>query len=76
MQKAIDDDVMGESSLVSIVNGNGNFGFDWTESAKAGSSESGGIAGLTKAMLIESWMRGIPGYSHVGDRCYRTAIAR
>ena len=58
MQQSIDDDVMGQSSLVSVVCGNGNFGFDWQVDPKSGSSESGGIAGLTKAMLIESWMRG------------------
>ena len=58
MQQSIDEDAMEQSSLVSIVNGNGNFGFDWNDSLRSGSSESGGIAGLTKAMLIESWMRG------------------
>jgi malonyl CoA-acyl carrier protein transacylase/acyl carrier protein/NAD(P)-dependent dehydrogenase (short-subunit alcohol dehydrogenase family) len=58
MQQSIDDQTMDQSSLVSVVNGNGNFGFDWNANVDHGSSESGGIAGLTKAMLIESWMRG------------------
>ncbi|WP_235033214.1 type I polyketide synthase [Rubripirellula obstinata] len=58
MQQTIDDDVMDQSTLVSVVNGTGNFGFDWSPELSSGSSESGGIAGMTKAMLIEAWMRG------------------
>lgn len=58
MQQAIDEDVMKHASLVSVVNGSGNFGFDPSADLQKSSAESGGIAGLTKAMLIESWMRG------------------
>ncbi len=58
MQQSIDDNVMDQSTLVSVVNGTGNFGFQWSPSLDVGSSESGGIAGMTKAMLIEAWMRG------------------
>ncbi|MEM9644448.1 MAG: beta-ketoacyl synthase N-terminal-like domain-containing protein, partial [Planctomycetota bacterium] len=55
MQRLIDKDLMNQGSLVSILNGGGRFGF---EGGNIPSAESGGIAGLTKAMLIESWMRG------------------
>ncbi|MEM1226747.1 MAG: SDR family NAD(P)-dependent oxidoreductase [Planctomycetota bacterium] len=61
MQAAIDRGVMPNASLVSVTNNGGRFGLsigqpgvDLTDT----SAESGGLAGLTKAMLIESWMRG------------------
>ncbi|WP_168566904.1 type I polyketide synthase [Crateriforma spongiae] len=55
MQRMIDDDQMDRASLLSVVDAGGNFGFD---GQCMPSAESGGIAGLTKAMRIESWMRG------------------
>lgn len=70
MQGRIDLDAMSHSSLVTVVRGGGSFGFrslhesssDTNEVAvdanKVTSAESGGVAGLTKAMLIEAWMRG------------------
>ncbi|TWT49653.1 Phthiocerol synthesis polyketide synthase type I PpsC [Rubripirellula amarantea] len=60
MQKVIDDELMDQSSLVSFVRNGGQFGFDAGsgENLANRSAESGGIAGLTKAMLIEAWMRG------------------
>ena len=63
MQRIIEDEVIPRSSLISIVRGGGNFSFDSmdlpSQSILANrSSESGGIAGLTKAMRIEAWMRG------------------
>ena len=60
MQRAIDDDLMSKSSLISFVRGGGELGFDAGDGRDLSlrSAESGGIAGLTKAMLIEAWMRG------------------
>ncbi|MCC9642369.1 SDR family oxidoreductase [Rhodopirellula sp. JC740] len=65
MQQMIDDDRMGQSSLVTTLKLGGEFGFDAMTSAAQSnvaihsrSAESGGLAGLTKAMLIEAWMRG------------------
>ncbi|MEO9932023.1 beta-ketoacyl synthase N-terminal-like domain-containing protein [Rhodopirellula bahusiensis] len=65
MQRTIDDDRMSEASLVTTLKLGGSFGFDaMSESARTDeqilgrSAESGGLAGLTKAMLIEAWMRG------------------
>ncbi len=55
MQRMIDTDRMSQSTLIVLTNGGGQFGFEPTEKL---SPESGGIAGLTKAMLIEAWMRG------------------
>ena len=54
MQRMIDTDQMSRASLVSVVHAGGDFGFS---AADMPSPESGGIAGLTKAMRIESWMR-------------------
>ncbi|ELP33952.1 beta keto-acyl synthase [Rhodopirellula baltica SWK14] len=65
MQRTIDDDRMGKASLVTTLKLGGGFGFDamsesvqTSEQIKGRSAESGGLAGLTKAMLIEAWMRG------------------
>ncbi|MCO8124050.1 SDR family oxidoreductase [Stieleria sp. TO1_6] len=60
MQRAIDDDRMDQSSLVTVVRNGGWFGFDppGQTAPENRSSESGAMAGLTKAMLIEAWMRG------------------
>ena len=63
MQRVIDDGVMHQASLVSLVRGGGNFGFRFGDNPAddviaTRSAESGGMAGLTKAMLIEAWMRG------------------
>ena len=55
LQRMIDSDLMAKATLVSTLNAGGDFGFSTTRLAAC---ESGGIAGLTKAMLIESWMRG------------------
>ncbi len=55
MQRMIDAGFMNRASLVSVTNGGGRFGFS---DSTLVSPESGGLAGLTKAMLIESWMRG------------------
>ncbi len=55
MQRMIDGEMMNRASLVTTTNGGGQFGFG---GAALESPESGGLAGLTKAMLIESWMRG------------------
>ena len=68
MQSAIDRGVMDHCSLIANVRGGGRLGFDAIgdiapeDSRPLGlsqwSAETGGVAGLTKAMLIESWMRG------------------
>lgn len=60
MQTAIDRNQMHQSSLVTNVCGDGQFGFsiDRPLSTDRWSAETGGLAGLTKAMLIEAWMRG------------------
>ncbi|WP_047816571.1 type I polyketide synthase [Rhodopirellula islandica] len=65
MQRTIDEDRMAQASLVSTLKMGGGFGFDaMSELAQSSklihgrSAESGGLAGLTKAMLIEAWMRG------------------
>lgn len=59
MQGAIDRQIMAESSLVTILRGGGDFGFNVLDPpAPLRSAESGSMAGLTKAMLIEAWMRG------------------
>ena len=61
MQRVIDDGLMSKASLVSILKLGGSFGFDSASSQAEQvdrSAESGGLAGLTKAMLIEAWMRG------------------
>ena len=55
MQRMIDYNLMDHASLVSVVNAGGDFGFS---SSNVVTVESGGLAGLTKAMLIEAWMRG------------------
>lgn len=55
MQRVIDDKLMDRSSLVTVLRGGGSFGLDNTSER---SNESGAMAGLTKAMLIEAWMRG------------------
>ncbi len=55
MQRMIDLDRMGHASLVTTTNGGGAMGL---AGSQLESPESGGLAGLTKAMLIESWMRG------------------
>jgi len=55
MQRMIDREMMDRAVLVSALNAGGDFGFS---ASRVVSSESGGLAGLTKAMLIESWMRG------------------
>ncbi|TWT92487.1 Erythronolide synthase, modules 5 and 6 [Neorhodopirellula pilleata] len=65
MQGRIDLNAMPQSSLVTIVRAGGSFGFrplglsnQGIDSADSIAAESGGLAGLTKAMLIEAWMRG------------------
>ena len=60
MQTAIDRGAMEDASLVTMIRGGGQFGFqvDAPESLARQSGESGGMSGLTKAMLIEAWMRG------------------
>ncbi len=68
MQGLIDEGRMHQASLATLVRAGGHFGFDHDDSATDGfavddstgevSAESGGLAGLTKAMLIEAWMRG------------------
>ncbi len=55
MQGLIDADRMSIATLTSLVQSGGDFLFNPTQLA---SSESGGLSGLTKAMLIEAWMRG------------------
>lgn len=55
MQRMIDQSWMDRATLVSVVNAGGDFGFS---SSNVVTPESGGLAGLTKAMLIEAWMRG------------------
>ncbi len=55
MQRMIDQDRMSHATLATIVNAGGDFGFTGKPIA---APESGAMAGLTKAMLIESWMRG------------------
>ncbi len=55
MQRMIDLNQMSQASLVTTTNGGGAMGLGGT---RLESPESGGLAGLTKAMLIESWMRG------------------
>ncbi len=55
MQRMIDGDWMNRASLATVVHAGGDFGFS---AARPGTWESGGLAGLTKAMLIEAWMRG------------------
>ncbi len=55
MQRLIDQDDMAKATLATIVNAGGDFGFSRQQIA---APESGAMAGLTKAMLIESWMRG------------------
>ncbi|MEO1616398.1 MAG: SDR family NAD(P)-dependent oxidoreductase [Planctomycetota bacterium] len=57
MQRMIDQESMSRASLVTLVRGGGDFGISLDESDQR-SSESGALAGLTKAMLIEAWMRG------------------
>ncbi|MEM0927391.1 MAG: SDR family NAD(P)-dependent oxidoreductase, partial [Planctomycetota bacterium] len=62
MQRMIDRDLMASSSLVTLIRGGGGYGLDSdahpsTDPQKI-SVESGAMAGLTKAMLIEAWMRG------------------
>ena len=60
MQTAIDLEAMDDASLITMIRGGGCFGFqmDAPESLENQSAESGGMSGLTKAMLIEAWMRG------------------
>ena len=59
MQKAIDDEAMSGASLVTFLRGGGDFGLNVLSSPDPlRSAESGSMAGLTKAMLIEAWMRG------------------
>lgn len=55
MQRMIDLHLMKQASLVTVVNAGGDFGFS---GSCVVTPESGGLAGLTKAMLIEAWMRG------------------
>lgn len=55
LQRMIDRGLMAQATLVSVLNAGGDFGFS---AARLLACESGGLAGLTKAMLIESWMRG------------------
>jgi malonyl CoA-acyl carrier protein transacylase/acyl carrier protein/NAD(P)-dependent dehydrogenase (short-subunit alcohol dehydrogenase family) len=55
MQRMIDLNQMNHASLVTATNGGGSMGL---AGGKLESPESGGLAGLTKAMLIECWMRG------------------
>lgn len=57
MQAVIDNDTINQSSLVTVVRGGGDFGIG-SENTRKRSTESGAMAGLTKAMLIEAWMRG------------------
>lgn len=54
LQRMIDRGLMAQATLVSVLNAGGDFGFS---AARLLACESGGLAGLTKAMLIESWMR-------------------
>ena len=69
MTRAIDDGHINRASVVTVVRGGGDFLFgnppigetltsNLDERFDATSSETGGVAGLTKAMLIECWMRG------------------
>ncbi|WP_261344716.1 type I polyketide synthase [Allorhodopirellula solitaria] len=55
MQGLIDEDRISDATLATVVRSAGNFHFDRSGLV---SSESGGLSGLTKAMLIEAWMRG------------------
>jgi NAD(P)-dependent dehydrogenase (short-subunit alcohol dehydrogenase family) len=54
MQQMIDAGRMDIASLVLATNLGGDFGL----SGRTGLSPEGGLSGLVKAMLIESWMRG------------------
>lgn len=61
MQAVIDHGEMDRSSLVTVVRGGGDFAIGLSGTANRNgcrSNESGAMAGLTKAMLIEAWMRG------------------
>ncbi|MEM9828032.1 MAG: KR domain-containing protein, partial [Planctomycetota bacterium] len=58
MTHAVDQNRMSEASLMSLICGGGDFGFQDASPLHRTSAESGGIAGLTKAMSIEAWMRG------------------
>ena len=60
MQGLIDEDQMGKASLATLIRSGGHFGFSNSDvsSTDTLSAESGGLSGLTKAMLIECWMRG------------------
>ncbi len=55
LQRMIDQSWMERASLVSVLNMGGDFGFS---ASQIHACESGAMAGLTKAMLIEAWMRG------------------
>ena len=55
LQRMIDQGWMDRASLVSVLNMGGDFGFS---ASQINACESGAMAGLTKAMLIEAWMRG------------------
>ncbi|MCM2373856.1 type I polyketide synthase [Aporhodopirellula aestuarii] len=58
MQGLIDEGRMSDASLATLVRAGGHLGFDLQGEPSFISAESGGLAGLTKAMLIEAWMRG------------------
>ncbi|MEM6978593.1 MAG: SDR family NAD(P)-dependent oxidoreductase, partial [Planctomycetota bacterium] len=59
MQAIIETGDLNQSSLITLVSGGGNFGLTSTpDTLQCLSAESGGVAGLTKAMRIEAWMRG------------------
>lgn len=61
MQGVIDAGEMDRSTLVTVVRGGGDFAIGSANPADRTirrSNESGAMAGLTKAMLIEAWMRG------------------
>ncbi len=53
--KVIEAGLTDEASLVATLSLGGDFGF----SGNGVSAESGGVAGLLKAMMIENWMNGV-----------------
>ncbi|MEM6469361.1 MAG: SDR family NAD(P)-dependent oxidoreductase [Planctomycetota bacterium] len=58
MQRMIDLKRMDSASLITLLRSGGDFGLGMDQRIESRSTESGALAGLTKAMLIEAWMRG------------------
>ena len=58
VQLAMQDELLADGSVIGVGSLGGDFGFSLKSADQPRSAESGGLAGLMKAMCIENWVNG------------------